>query len=399
MRTTIKFLRIPTKKLSVFILLIFIYSICNSQSDNVEAVNNTLKNTITYQMFNDFKTTVPLFFMVPGFMFAGSVDITHIPVFVETDYYNNVELLKRKDYLHKEFFDVIDVSFMPYIPSDSVMQVKVIDKNLLLYTMRFEQNGDTLVYTQTSADTKEEKTLWFINGYPENTIFTYKHGMSWVRTERSGDTLIKKTEFDASKGENLKNLIHLQEGKPFLIESYKKAPHMPDFRLQATENYQYEDGRLSAINTFNRRGRMRSSIKLLYVDKNLYHFEKSKRNDVSISVRYRYDDLGRLERKEVKTNRRNFSVKYDYKDKMVNQLVIQEEGERYHHRLVFEKDVNDQLVMISIRRVFNDNRNPGTYARYVFGYLNNGNIESLKVINPKGHIIKDIRFEYSFFQK
>lgn len=309
------------KKLSVFILLIFICRISYSQTGNNEAVNKALKNTITYQMFKDFNTTVPLFLMVPGFMFAGSVDITHIPVFVEIDYYNNVELLKRKDYLHKEIFDVIDVSFMPYIPYDSVMHVKVMEKNFLLYTLSFDQNGDTLIYTQTSADNKEEKRLWFINGHLENTTFFDKHGMSWTRTRRSGDTLIKQTKYNASKREILKELIHLQEGRPSLIEFYEKTSHMPDYRMQAKETYQYEDGRLSAINMFNRRGRLRGDIKLLYIDDNLYHFEKSKRNAVSISVQYRYNDLGNLERKEVKTNRRNFSVKYGYKDKMVNQLV------------------------------------------------------------------------------
>lgn len=49
--------------------------------------------------------------------------------------------------------------------------------------------------------------------------------------------------------------------------------------------------------------------------------------------------------------------------------------------------------------MFIDNINPGSYSRYAFGYQNNGNIESLKVINPNGEIIKNIRFEYSFFHK
>ena len=76
------------KKLALLVFLILVVRIGYSQLGNIEAVNNTVKNTITYQMLNDFKTTVPLLFIAPGFAFAGSVDIFRIPVFVENEYYN-----------------------------------------------------------------------------------------------------------------------------------------------------------------------------------------------------------------------------------------------------------------------------------------------------------------------
>jgi len=387
------------KKVSIFIMLILICRITYSQPGNVEAVNNTLKNTITYQMLNDFQTTVPLFFIVPGFMFAGSVDITHIPVFIENEFFNNIELLKKQNFVQKEIFDVIDVSFMPYIPYDSALLVKVIESNRLLYTLRFEQNGDTLVYKQTSADGRKEKTLYFINGYVENSTFVDGNVMSWVRTGRSGDSLIIETEFDASKMEFFKSIIHLIDGRPSLIEYYKRTLPKPEFRLQASEAYQYEEDKLSGINTFNRRGKLNGSTTLLYINNKLYHYHKSKRGVSSISVNYLYNDLWSLKRKEVNTIRTNYTVEYNYRNETVNQLIIRQADKHYHQRLDFESDINNQLTIISSGRVLNDEINPTAFSRYVFGYLNNGNIESLKVINPKGIIVKDINFEYSYFNK
>ncbi|MBG0783449.1 MAG: hypothetical protein H0S84_14415, partial [Bacteroidales bacterium] len=184
----------------VYLLLILAFSnLAKAQNSDKQVANELVRNMLLYQMLNDFTTVIPVFFIVPGWYFFGSFEVSQMPVFVDEDYYAELDLKNRKSALHKELFEVFDVNFIPEITEDKHMEVRLIDDERLLYRLRVYRNDDTLFLLQASGKNFDEKLFKIVGGELMEVIKKDKYGVSVQHLEKYGDTLIINRDFDAKK--------------------------------------------------------------------------------------------------------------------------------------------------------------------------------------------------------
>lgn len=388
------------KKLSILICLVTgLFINGYSQNTNDDALNALVKNTLTYQLLNEFKTEIPIFVYTPGFFMVGSMSSFNFPVFVDIDYFDDMNLLKKRNFLQKEIYDAINFPFLPDIPVDSVTLIRVLDKDRLLYTMKIEPDGEKLLFTKTTADGRQEKRIEYLNGQITKVFFVDKDGISWLSYDLSGDSLITKEEFDHGKNTFTKEIMKLKDGKILSIHHHIRKDIHPDYRLQSYDIYKYQENRLTGIEHYNRRGNLRHKSNMVYYyDDELLNFQKTNRRGNSIlQVNYLKNDNGLLNKKTVESKQRNYTINYQYRESFLNKMIIDEKDRNYQKIIVFGKDVNNLLNMMSLARISKHDADRNRENKFVFSYQDNRNIESIRLFDHNGRITKEIYFEYSFF--
>lgn len=387
------------KKRYILSCLLAILALLNgyTQNPNNKALNATFKNTLTYQLLNDFNTEIPIFVITPGFFMIGSINYYNFPVFVDVDHFDDLSLLKQSNYLQKEIYDALNFPFLPHVPSDSITVIRIIDKNRLLYTLKIEPDGEKLHFTQTTADGQQEKRIEFDNGKISQIYFVNSEGISWLTYEQSGDSLFVKEEYDNDKNTLTKDIIKLKDGKILSKHHHIRKDGHSDYRLQSHDKYFYESDRLISIEHLNRRGNLRQSSHMIYYESgDLLKFRKTNRRGTILELNYLLDDKGLLNRKTVESKRRSYTVNYRYEEDFLNKIMIQEEGKRFQHIIEAGWDVNNLLNNMTIGKNYKSAEIPDRNNKYVFSYTNKHNIESIRLFDPKGKISKEIYFEYSF---
>jgi hypothetical protein len=385
-----------TKLILVQFLLVFSIGL-SAQENNHKVANSIIRNMVVYQSLNDFSTTVPVFFMVPGWFLFGSIEILHIPVFVDEAYYSNVDANNRKKVLHKELFDVVNVDFIPEIPNDKQLEVRVMDRGRLLYRLRFINHGDTLELIQASGLNNDEKRFSIFEGNLIGINQYSKGNYSMQRTELFGDSLRVQTDWSGKNNRTQKTEIRYQGLNPKTIKSFT-ANNEGQFKLKKTETYSYLDGMLKSVETTNRKGRQINLTSFVYsLDGDLLLLRKQKYDAPLLSIEFRYNDDGFPERKNVATSKRTYSVKYNYKSNNIDDITISNLFNNQSNIFNFEINLDQKLSRIEYRRVSVSSPPRHDTESILMGYGENGNIESIRVLDRRGRISKDIKFEYDYF--
>ncbi len=388
------------KLILIYLLLTVSFGV-SAQNSNHKVANSITRNMLVYQTLNDFTTTVPVFFMVPGWFVFGSIEVSHVPVFVNEAYYNNVDVNNRKNAMHKELFDAIHVDFFPDIPSDKQMEVRVLENSRLLYRLRFVNQGDTLELVQVSGINSDEKRFLIYQGDLIGVYQKDKHGLSIQQTQIFGDSLRVQTSFDAKKSRSSKSEIRYQgsslHAEPKSI-SYFKSNNKGAFRLVSTETYRYLEGRLATVETTNRRGNQTEITFFRHsIDGKLILLRKQKAGKLLLSIENHYDDHGLLEKKNVTTSRRNFDIYYHYKGQKIERVTIKNLYRGYSNEFVFDINLENKLSRIEHNKTYDGSQRGIDSESILFGYHQNGNIETIRLLDHKGRISKDIQFEYDYF--
>lgn len=382
----------------VYLLLILVIShITKAQTSDKQVANELVRNMLVYQMLNDFTTTVPVFFFVPGWYFFGSFQVTQIPVFVDEDYYAELDFKNRKNALHKELFEVLEVNFIPEIPDDKHMEVRLIDSDNLLYRMRFYRNDDTLFLLQAAGKTLDEKLFKIVDNDLLEVIKTDKKGVSYQKMERYGDTLRINREYDAKKGVFHISEMRFSNENLLQSKSFYKQKANGKSKLISKHLYQYTNNILTTIINVKRSGTVIDSTTFTYNLDNLLSSIIKRRpikNLFSINLKYNDDDL--LTKKTFHSKRIIYDIDYIRKDDDIIGLKMNF-LEKDQHEFVF--DINLQKQLSRIQHL----KSPNVYyplddkEEILFYYNANGNIRSIRVIDNKGRINKEISFEYDYF--
>lgn len=382
----------------VYLLLILVIShITKAQTSDKQVANELVRNMLVYQMLNDFTTTVPVFFFVPGWYFFGSFQVTQIPVFVDEDYYAELDFKNRKNALHKELFEVLEVNFIPEIPDDKHMEVRLIDSDNLLYRMRFYRNDDTLFLLQAAGKTLDEKLFKIVDNDLLEVIKTDKKGISYQKMERYGDTLRINREYDAKKGVFHISEMRFSNENLLQSKSFYKQKANGKSKLISKHLYQYTNNILTTIINVKRSGTVIDSTTFTYNLDNLLSSIIKRRpikNLFSINLKYNDDDL--LTKKTFHSKRIIYDIDYIRKDDDIIGLKMNF-LEKDQHEFVF--DINLQKQLSRIQHL----KSPNVYyplddkEEILFYYNANGNIRSIRVIDNKGRINKEISFEYDYF--
>lgn len=368
-----------------------------AQKSNHEIANSIAKNILVYQVLNDFSTTVPVFFMIPGWFVFGSYEISHIPIFVDEAYYNNIDINSKKNAIHKELFDALQVDFFPEIPIDKQMEVRVLAEGRLLYRLRFIKQGDSLELTQISGDNRDEKSFLIYEGNVLGIDHLNKHGLDMQRTKIYGDTLRIQTQHQAKNNRKKKTEIHFHENRPALINHFKTKSN-GTYKLVMSETYNYLGGRLASIETSDRKGNQKDSTFFVHDSEGkLILFRKHKNGEVYLSIENTYLDNGLVDQKYVSADQFNYYVKYNYKNNKNSGYTIKNLYLHQHNKFAFEVNLDNQISRIENNTMIIRTPNDFDSESVLFSYNPNGNIESIRVLDKKGQISKQIQFDYAFF--
>ncbi len=382
----------------IYLLLILIISqIAKAQNTDKQVANELVRNMLVYQILNDFTTSVPVFFVVPGWYFFSSFQVTQIPVFVDEDYYAELDFKNRKNALHKELFEVLDVNFIPEISDNKHIEVRLIDSDNLLYRLRFYRNDDTLFLLQAAGKNLDEKLFKIVDNDLLEVIKTDKKGISYQKMERYGDTLRINREYDAKKGVFHISEMRFSNENLLQLKSFYKQKANGKSKFISKHIYEYTNNILTSILDVNNTDIVISSTIFTYnLDNLLSSIIKKLPSKNLFSINMKYDDDKLLTNKTFHSDRIIYNLDYIRKSKDIVGLKMNF-LEKDQHEFVF--DINLQKQLSRIQHL----KSPNVYypltdkEEILFYYNANGNIRSIRVIDNKGRINKEIRFEYDYF--
>jgi hypothetical protein len=382
----------------VYLLLILAFSnLAKAQNSDKQVANELVRNMLLYQMLNDFTTVIPVFFIVPGWYFFGSFEVSQMPVFVDEDYYAELDLKNRKSALHKELFEVFDVNFIPEITEDKHMEVRLIDDERLLYRLRVYRNDDTLFLLQASGKNFDEKLFKIVGGELMEVIKKDKYGVSVQHLEKYGDTLIINRDFDAKKNIYYFSELRYSNQNQLQSKSTFKQKANGKSKLISKQVYHYINNTLASIKNFNKNGTLIDSTVFTYnLDNLISSINKMEQNKNIFSINFKYNDDGALIKKGFLSNKIIYDIEYNReRDNIVGLKMNFLRNDQ--NEFLFDINLQNQLSRIQHLKSYYRALSPIEKDEILFNYNANGNIKSIRVIDKKGKISKEINFEYAYF--
>jgi len=385
------------RRISIMILAVLILSDISAQVDKFKPVNRAVNNTIMHQMLNDFNRSIPIVLFVPGFFFLGSITYQANPQFNENSFYDNEELVNSSDYYQKEIFEALNSALMPYIPVDSVMVARFIDKDKLVFELSFKWIEDTMVFTQTNPEKNKLKTV----SYHENKVIStdYKDlaNNKFLSGRLYGDTIRISEWWERDSGEKSKTIMRYKDGVLYETTYYENSAGK--YKLKSTDRYfQNEENKPALRTSMNRKGKITDSTNYFYHNGKLMLYRNSNKSN-SFNISYAYSAPGDLQSKTVQSLKRNYTINYnsprpDYMEIDIDDKKHYSIKKSYNIKL----DINRKLAELEGNEFPIYRQAPATSKRWVFGYNNFGNLNSVKVFNSNGTIEKNIEIEYSYFR-
>jgi hypothetical protein len=384
-------------KKNLFILIAFLFAFTASAQVKIQdPLSAMINSTLMHQVMNDFDRSIPLAFFAPGFYFIGSNDSRTNPLFNESDFYETEELVKSSTYYQKEVFDGLNSCLISYIPVDSTMQVRVIDGKKLLFELKFVRNSETTSFTQTDAERGKSKSV----SYSGARVLAVSYNdtgkeISFI-SRLVGDTLRVSEMTDKNAAKNFRTEMRYKDGILAETSWYSKVSGV--YELNSTDHYYpNEINKPGLMRTFNRKGVITDSTRYFYDGDKLVHYQSFSGVKEKLSVTYTYNRSGNLAGKKVKSPGRNYSVEHSYSGGNIADIDIDDKLKAFTRHYAFKMDINKRLANIEYNTISRESLVETLKTRWIFSYNTAGNISSVKVIDSKGTISKEILFQYDFF--
>lgn len=383
------------KNLIFFVFLLFTIT-TRAQVKVQDPLSGMVNSTLMHQVMNDFDRSITMAFFAPGFYFIGSIESHSNALFNESDFYENEELVKSSSYFQNEVFDALSSGLISYIPNDSTMHVRVIDGKKLLFELKFVRNSDTISFTQTDAEKGKSKSVSYAGAKVLAVSYNDTGKEISFISRLIGDSLRVSEMNDKSPGKSFRTEIRYKNG--FLSETswYSKVSGV--YELKSTDHYFLNEIKKPGLmQTLNRKGMVTDSTNYYYNGDKLVHYQSFSGANEKLSVTYIYNRAGKLAEKTVKSPARNYSVDYSYAGGNIADIEIDDKIKAFVRHYVFKMDVNKRLANVEYNTIARESLVENLKTRWIFSYNTAGNISSVKVIDHKGSIIKEVLLEYDFF--
>jgi hypothetical protein len=384
------------RNLIIITVIYLLLSDARAQVLSPDPVNKLVNSTLMYQVLNDFDRTIPLVLFAPGYFYIGNLNYSKNPLFNESIFYDNEALVKSSLYYQKEIFDVVDAGFINYIPADSIMQVRVIEGNLLLFELKFMRKGDTLIFMQTDAEKSRNKTVGFSLGKVISVSYYDTEAEINYMSHLEGDTMRISRMIDGNTGKNTRSLMHFENG--FLTEaSFFNMVSGKEQLMSRDLYFMNEINKPTLKQTLNRKGKVTDSTHYYYDGANLVHYQSFSGSAEKLSISFMYNRNGKVSGKTVKSPVRNYTSDYSYSNGMISDLEIDDKMKAFRRHFVFTPDVGRRLAGLEYSTIAKESMIENLKTRWLFGYNEVGNIISIKVIDYKGVIYREIKLDYVFY--
>lgn len=386
-----------TRYLLILAAFLFVFNSV-AQVKKPEPITIAVNSALMHQVMNDFDRSMSLVFFAPGFFYIGRVAYQNNPLFSESDYFENEELVRTSNYYQKEIFDVLNSGFIAYFPADSIMQVRVIQGNSLLFELKFIRKADTTIFIQTDVERRKSKSVSYAKG--KLIALSYNEFLNDIsyNSKLLGDTLRIDELINKPAGKHNETVMRYSEGLISEVSYYDFNNVSGKTNLKSTDHYFVNELNLPAQrHTINPKGKITDSTLYYYDEGKLTHYKSYKGSGEKLSITYLYNKIGQISGKAVKSVNRNYFVDYSYANGMIADLEIDDKAKAFKRHYIFKTNIGKRLVGIEYNNIIKESLIETLKTQWIFDYNEKGNINSIKVMDDKGLINKEIKFEYEFF--
>lgn len=367
-------------------LLLFASINCYSQIIRETTETNYLNNVIWNQVFNDFNIKIPIFIVTPYFYALGSFNTIDNDVFVK----NNLtpdDIFSVNDLIRKEFVRNLNISFFAYLPKDSILLLKALYKDRLLYSFHIQKSdtGSSLEYKL--PDALLEKVFFGPSGEMVKHVKNQSGAVITTLSINKGDTLRINSSDNNLKSYSKSEEIRYKNGKLSNNLIFKIDKVTQKRKILHSQIYKYyPDGKLHLILNLNRNNFVADSIVNYYKADTLigiYHHRIKENPD---KVIYTYHN-GKLLRKNILRGIEFLQVDYEYQNSRISKLTFLSKKDNTKDLYEFEYNVSGKLIAV-IHKIVSSPFREEIKRQFSFYYNHHLNLENIKVINKKRYYRK-----------
>lgn len=383
------------KKNSMLLMLSISLTFCSlAQTNQPTPLVRSVNSTIMQQVLNDFDRRIPLVIFVPGFFFIGSAQIQENTFFNEYDFYEEDASPNSSEFYQKIVFEAAKPALIPYIPKDSIMNVRVMDENNLIFEFNFKHENDTLLFNLTDGTQNKTKSIGYLGDKVITTSYNDKRKMTMYSSRLYGDTL-RRSELWENPVRSISE-INYSNGHLKGISYYKES--INEVKLLSSERFLYNElNQPSSREYLDKKGKVKKIINYYYNGDTLTQYTIRKGSEIILSIVNVYDktDNSTL-RTYLGKNSKYAKVLYFNSERGVLNIEIEENESVRKTGYILRTDVNNRLSELESVSIVSDQLLKATRLRWVFNYNEKGNLSSIKVIGNNGYIAKTINLEYSY---
>lgn len=359
------------------------------------ALTKSINSTIMQQVLNDFDRKIPLVLFVPGFFFMVNIQISHNTLFNESDFYEETEMPNSSNFYQQIISNAVSGSFLPYIPKDSIMKVRVMDERKLIFEMVFKNEQDTVIFNLTNGKQNKNKSIGYFNEKVITTSYNDERKMIRYSSRLYGDT-VRRSELRKIDNQSIKN-INYTNGLPTRVSNYEKDTDTKKMKLKDSEHLIYNENNQPSLKQYlNGKGKITRTINYYYKGDTLTHYTVNEGSLVVFTVTNDYfEKENSLVRSYYWRDLSSTRVTYLKEADKLN-LEIEKRDQANKRLYTLRSDINHRLSELEYMMVASEPASDGTKKRWVFNYNTKGNLSAIKVIDKKGKIVKNILLEYSF---
>ncbi len=379
--------------------MVFLFISCfgYSQIKVNSSEKNYLNKSIWSQIFNDFegKLTIPV--ITPWVIGIGTFNYIKTDVFM-TNMLKEDDIFSRKDLKFREVTNSINTSFVNFIPKDSIMRMRAIYKDRVLYNYEISQT-DTTLNVDFSVPSKNNGEIIVFD--KTGRLLTFNsfdiYESTSIKNLYLSDSIsIRSTSHSESKNDLIEKQ-RLENGCTVRKTTYKKDKLSLKESFVSDIIYKYDkESRLICMQNLNKKGRATDSVIYDYDDQGkISRILQQRDNVTSKSIVYDYQNTD-IVIKKFNPLDYLYTITYNYDAGKLKHITIDESVYFTNAEFDFEYNTQGLLMTASELSFVTTTNNTAPKKQIIFSYNENNNIKKVSVINSSGVITKEINFEYDY---
>ncbi len=385
------------KRTNVLAVVLIFSSLGFAQLKVNSSTKEYINNSLWSQVFNDFEVNMVFPVVTPWLFGFGSVNYIDNDVFTKNLIKENNQF-STKNMVFREVVNSLKVSFLNYLPIDSIMRIKAMYKNRVLYTFDISQN-DTSTVTDFNVPSKSvsesisfdkngnlryyTKSNFNGNTSIENTFLKPDVAVCTIKNSESSEIIYDKRYYNEKKLKRKILTKKLEDGSKEVFVSDENFNYLDNMKLRSSINY-------------NKKGNVIDSVVYLYDNDTLKMVLKLGKNGLSQKIVYTYPNVFNVIKK-IEQNDQKYEICVTTKNQKTSRITFNEIVYGDFKAFDFEYNKNNQLITVSNFNTLTDiEQQNAPKKQFMFYYNESNNIKSIKVVDSNGIIGKEINFEYEF---
>lgn len=389
-----------TKKLDfmkttiAFILMLFTLNLHAQENKITHPLNEEMNNIIHAQIMNDLEYNIPVFISSQGLTIFTNININNNKIYFQEDRGNPEHIKKRNELIAEDLGQYIHFHLIKEGEKERPIAIRAYSKEQMLLNISYKSLKEVNTVYLELPDGQFSKELKY-NANKLVSCITKKGEWHYFQEFKYlGDSIIQKLSFDTNSEKYQHLTQHYTNGNLQKSILFKNTKTRKPGKIKHSEFYEYlSDGKIYKRYTKKINGKIIDSTRYFYnnglLSSTTYYKGQTRR-----SIFFEYDQQKRVVRKEI--HKEDTKVKITYEYNLNNQLAgycFSDNSLLPSLKYTFEYTKSGKL---SGFKLFKNNTHTNTFDpinQYSFSYSNTGMIETIRGMNNKGLIQKEISYE------